>query len=81
MAYYNPQPNLMQQLFPSHTTPPLSMSPTTSQPRIDPNQFISVAATLDDNSLSQLVAMARQRGISDADIQNGINFINQYRKK
>ena len=78
MAYYNNP--FANQLFPSNMTTPLSMSPQ-QQPRIDPNQFISVAATLDDQSLSQLVNMARQRGISDNDIQTGINFINQYRKK
>ena len=80
MAYYNHQPNF-QQLFPSHMTTPLSMSPPSQQPRINPQQFASVAATLDDNSLNQLVAMARQRGISDADIQTGLNAINQLRKK
>jgi hypothetical protein len=57
------------------------MSPQSQQPRINPQQFASVAATLDDNSLNQLVAMARQRGISDADIQTGLNAINQFRKK
>ena len=36
MAYYNPQPNLKQQLFPSHTTPPLSMSPPSQQPKVNP---------------------------------------------
>ena len=80
MAYYNHQPNF-QQLFPSHMTSPLSMSPQSQQPRIDPQQFASVAATLDDNSLNQLVNMARMRGISDQDIQTGLGFINQYRKK
>ena len=81
MAYYNYSNNpIINQLFPSNVTTPLSMSPQ-QQPKIDPNQFISVAATLDDNSLNQLINMARQRGISDNDIQSGINFINQYRKK
>ena len=78
MAYYNNNP-IINQLFPSNMTTPLSMSPP-QQPRIDPNQFISVAATLDDNSLSQLVTMARNKGISDIDIQNGLSFIKQLRK-
>lgn len=78
MAYYNHQPNF-QQPFPSHTTSPLSMSPSPQQPRINPQQFASVAATLDDNSLNQLIAMARSRGISDQDIQAGLNFIKQLR--
>ena len=80
MAYYNPN-TFAQQLFPSYMASPLPTSPSAQQPRIDPQQFASVAATLDDNSLSQLVNMARMRGISDQDIQTGINFINQYRKK
>ena len=79
MAYYNPYPSLMQQLFPM--TQPQSLSPSPQQPTINPQQFVSVAATLDDGSINQLVAMARQRGISDQDIQSGLSFINQYRKK
>ena len=78
MAYYNNNP-IINQLFPSNMTAPLSMSPP-QQPRIDPNQFISVAATLDDNSLNQLVTMARNKGISDLDIQNGLSFIKQFRR-
>ena len=69
MAYYNPfQPQMpMQQNF--------GFAPTTQTPRIDPNQFRQFAMTLNDNYLNQLAQMARQRGISDADIQAGINFI------
>lgn len=44
-------------------------------PRIDPAQFRQFAMTLNDSHLQQLVQLARQRGISDADIQAGINFI------
>ena len=73
MAYYNP----FQPMF-NNTTAPLSMSPM-QQPKINPQQFTSVAATLDDNSLNQLVAMARNKGISDQDIQAGLNFIRQLR--
>ena len=50
-------------------------SPQQQMPRIDPVQFRQFAMTLNDNHLQQLVQMARQRGISDADIQSGINFI------
>ena len=49
--------------------------PQQQAPRIDPSQFRQVAITLNDNYLSQLAQLARQRGISDADIQAGINFI------
>lgn len=79
MAYYNHQSNF-QQSFPSHMTSPLSMSPSPQQPRINPQQFASVAATLDDNSLNQLITMARNKGISDQDIQAGLNFIKQLRR-
>ena len=47
----------------------------TQTPRIDPNQFRQFAMTLNDNHLQQLIQLARQRGISDTDIQAGINFI------
>jgi hypothetical protein len=75
MAYYNPFPPMF-----NNTTTPLSMSPTPQQPKINPQQFTSVAATLDDNSLNQLVTMARNKGISDQDIQVGLNFIKQLRR-
>lgn len=69
MAYYNPfQPQTpMQQNF--------GFAPSTQTPRIDPTQFRQIAMTLNDNHLQQLVQLARQRGISDADIQAGINFL------
>ena len=66
MAYYNP----FQQNF-------WFAQPTyqQNQQRVDPAQFKQVAVTLNDNYLNQLAQLARQRGISDADIQAGINFI------
>ena len=64
---FSPMAPMMQQNF--------GFAPTMQTPRIDPNQFRQFAVTLNDNSLAQLVQMARQRGISDADIQAGINFI------
>ena len=69
MGYYNPfQPPMpMQQNF--------GFAQNTQTPRIDPNQFRQIAMTLNDNHLQQLIQLARQRGISDADIQAGINFI------
>ena len=69
MAYYNPfQPQTpMQQNF--------GFAPNAQTPRIDPNQFRQIAMTLNDNHLQQLIQLARQRGISDADIQAGINFL------
>ena len=69
MAYYNPfqQMPMMPQNHP--------FAPNTQAPRIDPNQFRQFAMTLNDGHLQQLAQMARQRGISDADIQAGLNFI------
>lgn len=49
------------------------------RPQINPEQFTQVVMTLDQNSLSRLVQMARNQGISDADIQAGLDFINSLR--
>ena len=49
------------------------------QYQINPQQFIQVAQTLDQNALLRLVNMARAQGISDTDIQAGLNFINSLR--
>ena len=49
------------------------------QYQINPQQFIQVAQTLDQNALSRLVNMARAQGISDTEIQAGLNFINSLR--
>ena len=46
-----------------------------SQPQIDPQQFRQFAITLNDNALASFAQLARQQGISEADIQNGIRFI------
>ena len=74
MAYYNPFQQMPQ--MPNQQNFGFAPSASNQQvPRIDPNQFRQFAMTLNDQSLAQLVQMARQRGISDADIQAGINFI------
>ena len=49
------------------------------QYQINPQQFIQVAQTLDQNALSRLVNMARAQGIPDSEIQAGLNFINSLR--
>ena len=75
MVYSNPfQQMQMQQMQQNFGFAP-SMQNQQQIPRIDPAQFRQFAMTLNDNHLQQLVQMARQRGISDADIQAGINFI------
>jgi hypothetical protein len=70
MGFYNPFPQ-MAPMMPQN----FGFAPNTQTPRIDPAQFRQFAMTLNDNYLTQLAQMARQRGISDADIQAGINFI------
>lgn len=70
MGFSNPF-QMMAPMMPQN----FGFASTTQTSRIDPNQFRQIAMTLNDNTLAQLVQMARQRGISDADIQSGINFI------
>lgn len=48
-------------------------------PRLDPQQFAQLAPTLNQASIEKLIAMAQQRGISNADIQQGLNIINSFR--
>ena len=69
MVCYNP----FQLQIPNQQN--FGFAPSTQTPRIDPNQFRQIAMTLNDNHLQQLIQLARQRGISDADIQAGINFL------
>lgn len=45
------------------------------QPQIDPQQFRQFAITLNDTSLNNFAQMARMQGISEQDIQQGIQFI------
>ena len=52
------------------------MAPAQKQaPQINPQQFRQFAITLNDNALANFAQMARQQGISEADIQAGIRFI------
>lgn len=45
------------------------------QQQIDQLQFKQLVVTLDKPSLQKLVSQARQRGMSDKDIEDGVNFI------
>ena len=54
---------------------PLPTYQQPQQPRIDPQQFRQFAITLNDQSLANFAQIARQRGISEQDIQQGIQFI------
>lgn len=46
-----------------------------SQMAIDQQQFRQFAMTLDDKALEGFAQQARAQGISEKDIQQGINFI------
>lgn len=61
---------LFQQFFPQQK----QQNSLQRQP-IDQKQFRQLAVTLDKNSLQQLVQRARQQGVSEQDIEAGINFI------
>ena len=74
MAYYNPfQPPFMQntQMAP---VPPIYRQQQ-PRPQIDPQQFRQFAITLNDTALNNFAQMARAQGISEQDIQRGIQFI------
>ena len=51
------------------------------QQQIDQPQFKQLVITLDKPSLQKLVAQARQRGMSDKDIEDGVNFILNLQKQ
>lgn len=48
-------------------------------PPINQQQFRQFLPQLNNNMIEQIVAQARQQGISEQDIQNGLNFISQLR--
>lgn len=51
-----------------------------AQPQFDVNQFKQGVRNMDNNFLNQLILQARQQGISEQDIQNGLSMINNLRK-
>lgn len=65
MAQYNQ--NLLQQMIFGDTN--------RNRTPIDPQQFRQFAITLNDATLANLAKQARAQGISEQDIQQGINFI------
>jgi hypothetical protein len=82
MVYYNPFLAMMPQTnnptnsaaFQNFPGRQVSQPVNQSQP-INQQQFRQFAATLNDQSLQQFAQLARQQGISEQDIQAGINFI------
>ena len=74
MAYYNPfQPPFMQNAQMAPVPPTYRQQQP--RPQIDPQQFRQFAITLNDTALNNFAQMARAQGISEQDIQRGIQFI------
>ena len=57
---------------------PQSTYQQSQRPNIDPQQFRQFAITLNDQSLNGFAQMARQQGISERDIQEGIRIIKSF---
>lgn len=70
MGFSNPF-QMMAQMMPQNR----QLAPTQQTPQFDPQQFRQFAITLNDQSLNQFAQLARQRGISEQDIQAGIRYI------
>lgn len=70
MDYFNP---FMKNAQMAPTQP--TQGQNRQAPQINPQQFRQFAITLNDNALANFAQMARQQGISEADIQAGIRFI------
>ena len=71
MDYFNPFMNNMQMA----PTQPMYRQQQPSLPQINPQQFRQFAITLNDTALNNFAQMARAQGISEQDIQRGIQFI------
>lgn len=69
MNYYN---NFSPNGFNNYTNQQKVSNQTTG---FDINQFNQLAATLNDESLNKLIYLAQRNGISNNDIQKGLNYI------
>ena len=77
MNYFNfnqQNPNQIRQLFPNYS------QPQPQKQSFNPIQFQQMIPSLDKNMLVNLVQSARQQGISDAEIEQGLNFILNFKK-
>ena len=63
---------MQQQLNPLQQM--MGMGTQTRQP-IDPQRFTAAVTKLDKQTLANLVTQARQQGISEAEIEAGLNFL------
>lgn len=50
------------------------------QSNFNQQQFIMGLSQLNQQTLNELISRAKLQGISEQDIQAGLNFINQYRR-
>lgn len=50
------------------------------QSNFNQQQFIIGLSQLNQQTLNELISRAKLQGISEQDIQAGLNFINQYRR-
>lgn len=64
----NPMAQMMSNMMPNRNMP------------INQNQFRQYLPNIDDNMLSQLAQKARQQGMTENDIQSGLNFIKQLKQ-
>lgn len=70
MDYFNP---FMRNTQTALTQP--MQGQNQQMPQINPQQFRQFAITLNDTALNNFAQMARAQGISEQDIQRGIQFI------
>ena len=66
MGQMHQQQNPLQQM--------MGMGTQTRQP-IDPQRFTAAVTKLDKQALANLVTQARQQGISESEIEAGLNFL------
>ena len=50
------------------------------QSNFNQQQFIMGLSQLNQQTLNELISRAKLQGISEQDIQAGLNFVNQYRR-
>ena len=76
MNYSNPMQMLMQMGQPQMNpmTQMMQMGTKQKQP-INQQQFIQGISNLDKPALAKIVTQARQQGISEQEIENGLNFL------
>ena len=78
MNSFNPLQMMMQMGQMSQSANPLQQMMNMGTPQrqpIDPQKFSAAASKLDKQTLANLVTKARQQGISEAEIEAGLNFL------